>query len=338
MSAERPTVTRRDALRITALAGISLAFGAKLRERAVLHRVHDTRRGLGTLITLTVEHPDGAEARRMLERAFHTVEGLESILSRHRPGTALSALNRTGTLERVPSELMQVLRAAREVWARSDGAFDPSILPVLTLYEACSREGRLPTQVELRSARAQVGFEGIRLGEDRVEFARPGMGITLDGIAKGYVVDRVVERLVSDGAQRVLVDAGGDMAAGGTTSLREPWRVALQDPRSSERSVGQIALAGTAVATSGDYMRTFSEDRSAHHILDPRTGTSPTEIASVSVTAPSAMLADALSTAALVLGPRDGLRLLERTPHAEGALVAKTGEVSRTSGWAALEL
>jgi thiamine biosynthesis lipoprotein len=160
------------------------------------------------------------------------------------------------------------------------------------------------------------------------------MSVTLDGIAKGYVVDRTVATLVGAGADRVLVDAGGDMASGGQGSIDEPWTVAVQDPRDESRAVGLVRLAGECIATSGDYLQSFTEDRSAHHIIDPRTGRSPAHTASVSVVAESAMAADALSTAVMVLGPDAGVRLLEPLDGVEGLVVTKGGEALRTKGFA----
>ena len=169
-----------------------------------------------------------------------------------------------------------------------------------------------------------------------VELDRPGMSVTLDGIAKGYVVDRTVATLVAAGADRVLVDAGGDIASGGAGSVDEPWTVAVQDPRDEHGTVDLVRLAGGCIATSGDYLQRFTEDRSAHHIIDPRTGYSPSHTASVSVAAKTAMAADALSTAVMVLGSDAGIRLLDGLDGVEGLVVTKAGAAVRTKGFASL--
>jgi len=154
----------------------------------------------------------------------------------------------------------------------------------------------------------------------------------LDGIAKGYIVDRAVEVLRRRGADRVLVNAGGDMASAGEALGGAAWRIGLQDPRVPDGNLGVVQLQGESVATSGDYMQYLTPDMSLHHILDPRTGSSPGHTSGVSVVAPSAMAADALSTAALVLGPRAGIELLDRLDGIEGMIVMKDQAVLRSRG------
>ena len=124
------------------------------------------------------------------------------------------------------------------------------------------------------------------------------------------------------------------MASGGAGSPNEPWTVAVQDPRDARGTLDFVRLAGGCIATSGDYMQSFTEDRSAHHIIDPRTGHSPSHTASVSVVAPTAMAADALSTAVMVLGPDKGVRLLDALDGVEGLAASKAGEAVRTTGFA----
>jgi thiamine biosynthesis lipoprotein len=323
-------MTRREALRITAVGGVALALGAGLtREilrRARLHRVTEMHERLGTLVTITAVHEDPDVARAIVRSGFDEVERLERILSRHASGTAMARLNREGRIDEAPPELVEVLSRAREVHSWSGGAFDPSVAPLLALYERRhERDGSLPTDEEIDAALALVGFESVELSGTEIRFGRPGVQLTLDGIAKGFVVDRAVAALAASGAERVMVDAGGDIASGGQAVYDDPWTIGIQDPDRPEGSLGRVRLAGQAIATSGDYMQAFTQDRRHHHILDPRTGRSPERVSSVSVMAANAMDADALSTTLLVMGPEAGLELLSRVPGAEGLVVTKDG-------------
>lgn len=333
---ESKRLSRRDALRITGVAGISaVAGGTLLRDlirQSRLHRVRETRVQMGTVVTVTMVHPDRDAAREMVLSSFSEMARLEDILSRHRTDTALGQLNATGRLAEAPADLLQVLGQAQVYSRMSDGAFDVTTAPLLDLYERSFASGEAPTHDEIQSAVALVDYRGVRVEGAGVSFADPRMSVTLDGIAKGYIVDRTIDVLVSRGAERVLVDAGGDMSAGGPGSLEEPWTVSIQDPADSRAFVDLVRLGGECIATSGDYMSSFTEDRSFHHIVDPRTGYSPPHSASVSVVAPTAMAADALSTAVLVLGPEAGADLLRRVDGAEGVIVAKSGERVRTAG------
>jgi thiamine biosynthesis lipoprotein len=331
------SVKRRDALRITALAGVSLALGGGLTleiiRQAGLHRSRVTRSQMGTLVTVTVVHPDAPTARAMVDQAFGEIERLESLLSRHRPTTPLARLNREGTLPDAPTELAQVVERALEYGRLSDGAFDVTVAPLLELYTAgyWQESATPPAEAQIASALARVDYRSVRVDGSAISLARPGAAITLDGIAKGYVVDRAVATLVGAGAEHVIIGASGDMAAGGADD--EPWQVGVQDPRVATGVLGVLELTGECVATSGDYMQTFTPDRRLHHIIDPRTGRSPEHTSAVTVVAPTAMDADALSTTAFVMGPEKGLALLEQLEGVEGLIVTKGQEQLTTKGF-----
>ena len=330
-------VDRRQALRITAVAGASIALGgglvSELFRRAALHRVSESRTRLGTVVTITVVHPDAGAARHMVSTAFSELERLEALLSRHREGTAVHELNTTGELAPAPRELIDVLDKSTKVSEISNGAFDVTVAPLLDLYSSWfRREAGPPTSERVQDALELVDYRGVRVEDHRVTLADPRMSVTLDGIAKGYIVDRTVSVLESAGAERVLVNAGGDMATAGVGSVDDPWLVSVQDPADELGYVELVRLMGDSIATSGDYMRTFTEDRRFHHIVDPRTGLSPDHASSASVVARTAMEADALSTAALVLGPVQGPALLDRLSDVEGVIVTKNGEKISTKG------
>ncbi len=333
------THTRRQVLKITAVAGVSLAFGgtvtAGLLRLAGLRRVSSTRTQMGTRVTVTVIHPDAAVARSLVTTAFDEMARLEGILSRHQRGTAVDRLNREGILHDSPPELLHLLNESRRYSEMTDGAFDSTIAPLLQLYETtATHSGRVPEKSELEKARSLVGYRELYIDGSVVAFGEPGMAITLDGIAKGYIVDLTAQALVSGGTDEVMVEAGGDVASVGGDATSDGWRFALQDPRDSKGILGVVQLRDGGVATSGDYMQTFGEDLTLHHILDPRTGRSPEHTSGVTVIAPTAMEADALSTSVFVLGPIEGLELLDRLEGPEGLIISKEQETFATKGFA----
>ena len=331
------SLPRRQALRITATVGVSAVLGGGLLraalERAGLHRVRQTRTQMGTLVTISAVHPDAEAARMMVASTFDEIERLESLLSRHRVGTPVWSLNETGVVRAPPRELLEVVRKGMDYWALTAGAFDMTIAPLLNLYYSSFAEtGVAPPREEIQRALALVGSEHVRVSDGEIAFEKAGMAVTLDGIAKGYIVDRAVEVLRKRGAERVLVNAGGDMASAGEALGGDAWRIALQDPRVPDGSLGVVRLQGESIATSGDYMQFLTPDMSLHHILDPRTGLSPEHTSGVSVVAPSAMAADALSTATLVLCPGEGMELLDRLDGIEGMIITKDQTVLRSRG------
>ena len=339
MSAEaREHSGRRRFLRIAAVGGLGVAFGgsalSELVRRARLREVRVTRTQLGTRVSLSVVHRDSDVARAWVEKTFAEIERLEGILSRHRRQTPLARLNRNGVLPDPPPELGTVVERALE-WAKfTGGAFDPTVAPLLALYETSAARGTFPSPEAVERVRQGVGWEGISTDTSSIALARQGMSLTLDGIAKGYVVDQAVATLAAAGADRVMVNAGGDLASRGARSGADPWQVGVQDPQNTRGTLGVLRLRGEALATSGDYIHNFTPDRALHHILDPRTGASPLEASGVTVLAPTAMDADALSTAVFVLGPDEGIILLDQVDGVEGLVVTKAGAQRATRGFA----
>jgi FAD:protein FMN transferase len=342
MSVDRSKkMSRREALRITAVAGLSLAFGgavtASVLRRAGLHRVSETRTQLGTRLTITVIHPEPDAAHGMVSSAFDEIARLESIFSRYQPETPVARLNRHGILLDAPDELTHVVTRALEYSRLTDGAFDPTIAPLLNLYvERYWQGGVPPVTSEVEQALSLVDYRRLHIAGSEIRFDQPGMSISLDAIAKGYVVDRTAAHLVAGGAERVMVGAGGDIALASAGSSDEEWQIGIQDPWNASGMLGVLSLTGDCMATSGDYMQAFTEDRLLHHILNPRTGVSPVHTSAVTVVAPTAMDADALATATFVLEPEAGLALLERLDGVEGMVVTKDRSQLTTRGFSHL--
>jgi thiamine biosynthesis lipoprotein len=269
-----------------------------------------------------------------VEIAFAEIERLENILSRHRAGTAVYRLNQTGTVADPPPPLRDVIARALDYAALTGGAFDVTVAPLLELYtDRFARTGAPPSDDDIAAALSLVGWRNLRVTHDAISLDPPAMAVTLDGIAKGYIVDRAVAALVASGADHVLVGASGDMATAGDAGTDEPWHIALQHPRDARRDLGVLRLHGEAVASSGDYMQSFTPDYRFHHILDPHTGRSPERASAASIIARTAMDADALSTAVFVLGPEAGIALLDRLDGIEGMVVTKEGGIITSTGF-----
>ncbi len=178
-----------------------------------------------------------------------------------------------------------------------------------------------------------MNYENVFVDENQIQLTKPGMRVTLDGIAKGYIIDAAIRMLRAQGIYNALVNIGGDMRGVGVTTAGNPWKIALQHPRDPEVYLAVIHLADRAVATSGDYERYFLPDKRAHHIVDPKTGLSATSLISVTVVAEMAVDADALATAVFVMGPKNGLELIEISEGVEGLLVTKDREVLLSNGF-----
>lgn len=329
----KPRFNRRKFLQIVAVAGAGAGlyqFGIR-PTNAVSHIVRESRNMMGTQINLIVCGPDQDACLQGVQATLHKMGEVEQLLSRHQEDSELTRLNRYGAVNNPSQPLRSILSLARDVSEATDGAFDITVLPLLDLYAT----DKLPSEEQLNTARALVDFKAIEWTGDKASFAQSGMSITVDGIGKGYIVDQGVEVLQQLGFHNVYVEAGGDLMVSGAKPQGKPWRIGVRNPRPEnveEMMVMEVSRP-TAIATSGDYMQWFTEDMRHHHIIDPRTGMSPPELASATVTAPSVAMADGLATAAMVQGPEKALATLEGMEHCEGLLIGKDLRQYRTSGF-----
>jgi len=385
-------------------AALALAAGCAPREPV---EVMETREAMNTLLTVRAVAVSDIAARRALDAAWKEMDECIQRLDRHLPDSDISRVNRDAgrfTIE-VDPLVTSCLSAAREVYDMTGGAFDPTVGPILELWRKAQERNRLPTEEELSAARALVGMDAVQIlafmaqkplsdleplpprggptpkPEDLVKpmylvgLDKEGMALDLGGIAKGYIVGRMAQRMVQSGVLAALVDAGGDVYAEGQRPLNlvapggDPsagsgsprvvsrgdrrWGVGIQDPRYPEdraRLFTAVHVRDQAVVTSGHYARGYTiEGRRFSHIIDPRTGRPvDTRLASVTVLAPDAATADGLATALAVLGVEKGMELVEKTTDVECLLLelAETPDdgaeppvlvAHRSSGFAALE-
>ena len=326
---------RRLLLSLGALTSAAAVAAAAARLPAVpggaLVEVKRTGRALGAQVAMTVLHRDPAAGERALTAAFAELDRVDDLMSVYRPASQVSRLNRDGRLHDPHPCLVEVLRAALAMSARTGGAFDVTVGPLWQAYAAAQGAGHLPEPAAVREALERVGWRNLIVAPDRVRLAA-GMSITLNGIAQGYAADRALAALRAHGAEHALVDTG-EVGSIGRNPAGDAWSAGIQHPRRADAYIALVRLDGRCISTSGDYATTFTPDRSANHIFDPATGRSPGAFASVTVVAPTGIAADALSTAVFVLGPERGLDLIRRTPGADALVVLKDERVLVTDAF-----
>jgi len=324
-------ISRRDFLKITAIAGLTLGMGAAIR-RNLLHeggytRITETRYLMGTIVNFNILTTDEYLGQEALRRTVTEMERLISIFDHRQAGSILRKLNQAGVLNEAPVELVEIITQSLRFGSLSGGAFDITVLPILEAFKAGISDTKHLMHL--------VDFRNVSLTGNQIRFAHPGMAVTLDGLAKGRVVDGGVDVLKSMGFENVLVEAGGDMMAASAAINGEDWKIAINNPRSTSENeyIASFSVKNKAVTTSGDYLNSFTLDHSRHHIIDPRTCLSPVELSSATVIASNAAEADALSTALMVLGVSDGLDFIRHFPHAEALLLTKDLTVHKTDGF-----
>jgi thiamine biosynthesis lipoprotein len=323
--------SRRDFLKITAFGGaaaLALRFGLDIKSHTT--PIRETRLLMGTVVNLTIISDDRQTAKNATTACFDHMAKLEAVLSRFQPQSQLSKLNQSGVVADAHPALLVLIKQSQELSQLTSGAFDITVKPLLDLYQAAP--SILPTDQQIEVTLGRVDYRKIAPSGQGVAFQQPGMSITLDGIAKGFIVDEGVAILKKFGFQNVLVEAGGDLMGLGEKARQAPWKIGLQAPRKEMGSMmTTFNVQNQALATSGDYMQTFTLDYSEHHIIDPHRGHSPSELASASIFAPTAALADGLATAVMVMGTQ-GIHLIENMPDCEAYLITKKLDVLVTSG------
>jgi len=318
---------------VAALAGFgAVASVAHARE---LKPFTLSGRALGTKVSLLALHQDEALARAALADALAEVQGVDALMSLYRDDSQIAALNRAGELAQPDARLLEVLRYSQDLADRTNGAFDITVQPLWDAFSQAKAQGGLPSDEKVRAAGALVGWRDLDVSEGRVGLRRPGMAVTLNGVAQGYAADRALLALRRHGIEHALIDAG-EFDTLGRKPEEKPWVLGVQNPRDAEKLSARLAVDGRALATSGDYETWFTPDFVNHHIFDPATGHSPTELASASVLAPNALQADGLSTAFMVLGADRALALAATLPGVDALLIGKTGQIWQTPGLPAL--
>jgi len=292
---------------------------------------------MGTVVTIDAPHEEGStESREVvetyLESAMEWFHRVEAACTRFDPDSELMQLTaRAGAPAPAGPILFEAVRFALAVAEETGGAFDPTVgdLMVRRGFDRNHRSGE-PVLRQSDVAR-DVTFRDVHLDEERhtIRLDRP-LTLDLGAVAKGLAVDLAVRELAR--LQNFAIDAGGDLFLSGSNAADEPWAVGIRHPRLPDGLLETWRVSDVAVCTSGDYLRRSPVHPGDHHIVDPRSAGSAHELASVTVVADSAMLADAFATAAFVLGPVEGLRWLERQ-EMRGLLVTPALECFATQGF-----
>ncbi len=333
---------RRSFLKLSGLLGLGLTSSAILPAAAEavkfdrkMYKVSETRAAMGTYVSMTLFHSSKDKAEAAMGHAFEEIGRLTSLLNRFDHRTYVAQLNREGALTDIPKEMAEVVARALDYYLITQGNFDISVKPVVDLFKECHDQGKsIPPEPRVlhRSLRL-VGSDKIELKGRTLRFKMPGMGVTLDGIAKGYIVDKASEMLIRSEVKDHLINAGGDIRTSGANPEKKSWTVAIEDPQKKQNFPATIAMKNGAIATSGNYEVYYDSEKMFHHIVDPKTGMSPYAATSVSVISDTAMNADALSTSVFVLKPTSGIDFINRIPKTECLVISRTGYVLKSSGW-----
>jgi len=318
-------------LLIVALGSISCA-------RKPLMRFEETRSLMDTYVKVVIYADEGI-AEEAINTAFTRMEEIDRIATTWDSEGEAFKLNQNGYSDAPSDELLELINLSLYYSELTDGSFDITVQPLLDLWEYNPDTDKQfweldesTQKAEINEALKLVGPDQIITEDNTIRFKEEGAKITLGGIAKGYAVDEALEVLKDMGIKYALVDAGGDIGTLGSKPDGELWNVALVNPDDTSQSLANFIFSDKSVATSGNYERYFDPEAKVHHIINPETGYSATGSISVTIIAENCTQADALATAVFVMGPENGMRLVESLDDVEGFIVDADRIIHRSSG------
>ncbi|MBT07413.1 MAG: thiamine biosynthesis protein ApbE [Rhodospirillaceae bacterium] len=287
---------------------------------------------LGAQAQLTLAHHNPEEAKNIISSVIQEIERLEQIFSLHRPESELTLLNSQGYISNPSADLTKLCKTSIGFGYDTDGAFDITVQPLWKVFtkhfqeNSAASEG--PPSQEILKALNYVDYRAVDVSSQKINFGRPGMEVTLNGIAQGYITDTVTELLQQSGITQVLVELGETRTLGEHPEGR-PWRIGLADPKDRTKTTETVELENKAVATSSGFGTKFNRDGSFHHLFDPRTGLPRNHNISVSVVSDSAAVADAMSTALFIATPDNARPIVERVGGMTAVISATDGTKRR---------
>lgn len=291
----------------------------------------------GTTVNIKVIHQNASHAAQAIEKALFEVKTIDALMSPYQAQSQLFQLNQAGIFKSPDRHFVEVLTFARQLSILTAGAFDITVQPLWNVFSQTKTRGQLPDLKDIQAARALVNWQGLEINKEQLRLAKPGMSITLNGLAQGYALDLATAALKAEGIQHALLDTG-EFGALGRKQGQKAWMLGIGDPRKIGNILARLNMDDRKVATSGDYECVFDADFVHHHIFDPASGVSPTELASVTVLAPTGILADGLSTAFMVMGSEKALLLSQKLEGVDALLVRKDGAMFKTANFPDMSL
>lgn len=295
--------TRRRFLKIIGLASIGAISGTalvKLTKTDILQKVTWQGIALGSPAEITIYHPNQKEAEDILSESHKKLVQLENLFSLYKENSQLSMLNKNGYVKNPHPDMLALINLSKKYAEMTDGAFDVTVQPLWNLYnEAFIKTNKPPLESEIEKTLSLVDWRSISVSKNLINYEKEGMSSTLNGIAQGYITDKISEHLINSDINNTLVQLGEYRGIGDHPDGR-PWRLLLSNPEHTD-SIGEIEFTNAAVATSAGLGTPFDLTGKHHHIFDPKNGYNANNYLQVSVTSKTAAEADALATAFLIL-------------------------------------
>lgn len=280
----------------------------------------------------------GKDAEKAVKEAIQKMAVIDQAANSYSENSEITQLNKASGKQPVAlsEDLFNLLDYSLEIAEQTGGAFDPTVGPLVELWQTAELEQTLPSKEQIQETLQLVNYKNVIMNSDSLTafLLQPGMSIDLGAITKGFAVEKGMAILKEHGISNAMIRAGGNVYTIGTKPDGSKWQIGIRDPLHPQRTIGYLEPIDQVVDTSGNYEQFFTlDDKSYGHIIDPHSGYPADKAASCTIITDRPALADALSTAALILGANEGLKLLERIPDTEGIMVSSDGQLFMSSGF-----
>ena len=298
--------SRRRLLKIVGVATVGAIVGKSFvtfKDKTELQKVTWNGTALGSQAEITIYHPSEKEAHKILTKSVEELTGLENLFSLYKDSSQLSLLNKKGYLENPHPEMVNIFNLSKKYSEMTNGAFDVTVQPLWNIYNKSFTDlGKPPLNTQISDALKLVDWKSIKVEKTKISYEIEGMSSTLNGIAQGYITDKIAESLINSGISNTLVQLGEYRGVGDHPEGR-PWRLLISNPEHTN-SIGEVEFTDAAVATSAGLGTPFDLSGKYHHIFNPESGYNDNEYLQVSVISKTAAEADALATAFLIMNPK----------------------------------
>lgn len=265
---------------------------------------------------------------KIVKGLYKELARLEKIFSSYSADSELTKVNRLAYDEEVElsGELYTVIDTALKYSKLTDGAFDITVFPLVKLWKVTKKDFIPPSQKQIKETLNNIGYQYVQLKDKKIRFLKKDIQLVLGGISKGYIIDKGVEYLKSQGVGSGILNIGGDLYVFGKNHGSKKWMIGIRHPRNrnSMSNIGGMPLENKAMATSGDYERyKMSQGKRYHHLLNPKTGYPVEKTISVSIIATNSMLADVVATSVFILGPKKGIEFIKSHKDIDAIIIYK---------------
>ncbi len=315
------------------IAAVLLQAGCGTEEE-----ISDTGFYLDTTCTITLYDINKDEGERLIKKSFDICEKYERLMSKTIKGSDIDRINRAeGSPVSVSPETIKVIKEGMRMGKLSGGKFDITIGRVTELWDFNSDRAEVPADEKIKEAVETVDYRKIQTEGNTITLEDPAAKLDLGGIAKGYIADRITKMLVKNGAEKAIINLGGNVVAIGEKEENTPWNIGVERPYSDRSEViGVVEAVDNTVVTSGIYERFFEKDgKKYHHILDPETGyPAQSDLEAVTVKGPSgsSMECDAISTVCILIGEKKAKKIIESMDGMEALFINKNNKATPTKG------